>query len=175
MRPELTKIPDIILVEDHMIFRQGIKAIINFENIGNVIGEVSNGKDFLDLISVCKPDLVLMDIEMSEMNGIELTKIALESYPELKIIAFTGYADEEYCCKMYEIGAMGYILKTGGLKELEAAILKVMHGDKYFSHELDKAGIKIVEQPDEVNEAFENEINLHLNSRKMLFFPWLSR
>jgi DNA-binding NarL/FixJ family response regulator len=126
------KKPNIIIVDDHKIFRQGLKSIITFENIATVIGEASNGLEFLELLSRQKPDLVLMDIDMPLLNGLEATKQALEMMPNLKIIAFTMFSDEEYFLKMIELGAMGYILKSSDIAELEKAIHVIMKGEKYF-------------------------------------------
>ena len=81
------KKPGIIIVDDHQIFRQGIKSIITLENIANVIGEATNGEEFLHLLTYLKPDLVLLDIDMPTMNGLEATEKALKMMPDLKIIA----------------------------------------------------------------------------------------
>jgi len=136
MTPFLTKSPDIILVDDHLIFRQGLKSILSLNNTANIIGEASNGIEFLELLTHMKPNVVLMDIDMPRMNGVEATKRALELMPELKIIAFTMYSDEEYYYKMIEQGVKGFVLKTCGINELEDAIESVMLGDNYFSNEL---------------------------------------
>jgi len=128
--------PNIIIVDDHLIFRQGLISIITVEKIANVIGEASNGLEFIGLLSQLKPDLVLMDIDMPYMNGIDATQKAIELMPDLKIIAFTMYSDEEYYYKMIESGVKGFILKTSGIKELENAIHDVMSGESYFSNEL---------------------------------------
>jgi len=130
------KKPEIIIVDDHLIFRQGLKSLFTIENIATVIGEASNGKEFIDLLSTLKPDLVLMDIDMPHMNGMEATQKALELMPEIKIIAFTMFGDEEYYYKMVELGVRGFILKSSGIAELEKAIEDVMNGESYFSNEL---------------------------------------
>lgn len=130
------KKPDIIIVDDHLIFRQGLKSLITAENIATVIGEASNGKEFIELLSDLKPDLVLMDIDMPQMNGMEATQIALKLMPELKIIAFTMFGDEDYYYKMIDLGVKGFILKSSGINELEKAIHDVMQGESYFSNEL---------------------------------------
>jgi len=138
------KKPDIIIVDDHQIFRQGIKSIITLENIANVIGEASNGEEFIELLSYLKPDLVLLDIDMPVMSGLEATEKALEIMPDLKIMAFTLFGDEEYFLKMIELGAVGYILKSSDISELEKAINYILKGEKYFSnHQFRKDGSRL--------------------------------
>jgi len=136
MNPHFNKKPDIIIVDDHLIFRQGLKSILALHNIANVIGEASNGSEFIRLLSDLKPDLVLMDIDMPTMNGIDATENAMILMPELKIIAFTMFSEEEYYYKMIDRGVKGFILKTYGINELQNAINKVMSGESYFSNEL---------------------------------------
>jgi len=128
--------PNIIIVDDHLIFRQGLKSIITTENIATIIGEASNGLEFIELLTSLKPDLVLMDIDMPHMNGVDATQKALELMPDLKIIAFTMFGDEEYYYKMIDRGVKGFILKTSGINELENAIHVVMTGESFFSNEL---------------------------------------
>ena len=136
------KKPDIILVDDHQIFRKGIKSILSIENIATVIGEATTGKEFIELLSHLKPDVVLLDIDMPDMNGLEATEKALEIMPDLRIIAFTMFGDEEYFLRMIELGAMGYILKSSDISELEKAINIVMKGNKFFSnHEFKKTAV----------------------------------
>lgn len=130
------KIPTIVIVDDHLIFQQGLKAMINAEGIANVIGEAANGKEFMEILLHSKPDLVLMDIDMPLMNGMEATEKAVELIPDIKIIALTMFGDEEYYYKMINLGVKGFILKTTGISELEKAIHDVMAGDSYFSNEL---------------------------------------
>jgi len=129
-------LPQVIIVYDHLIFRQGLKSIITQENMARVIGEASDGEAFIELLSHLRPDLVLMDINMPEMNGIQATQQALELVPDLKIIAYTMFGEEEYYNKMIELGAKGFILKSSGIDELEKAIRTVMVGETYFSFEV---------------------------------------
>jgi len=130
------KKPDIIIVDDHLIFRQGLKSLIITENIATVIAEASNGLEFIELLADHKPDLVLMDIDMPHMNGMEATQKAIEMVPDIKVIVFTMFGDEEYYYKMIDLGVKGFILKSSGIKELEKAIQEVMLGESYFSNEL---------------------------------------
>jgi DNA-binding NarL/FixJ family response regulator len=136
MISNLYRKPDIIIVDDHMIFRMGLKSLLTIENIATVIGEASNGKDFIDQLSSLKPDLVLMDIDMPHMNGMEATQKALELMPDLKIIAFTMFGEEADYNLMIDLGVKGFILKSSGINELEDAIEDVMKGKYYFSSEL---------------------------------------
>jgi len=128
--------PKVIIVDDHLIFRQGLSTIVTTENIATVIGDASNGKEFIDMLDHLTPDLVLMDIDMPYMNGMEATQKALEIIPTLKIVAVTMFGDEEYYYKMIELGVKGFILKTSGINEIEKAIHDVMIGESYFSNEL---------------------------------------
>jgi len=136
MNYNLTEKPNIVIVDDHLIFRQGLKSIITAENIAKVVGEASNGIEFIQLLSRLKPDLVLMDIDMPHMNGLDATEKAIELMPDLKIVAFSMFSDEEYYYKMIDRGVKGFILKSSGINELENAIQKVMMGESYFSNEL---------------------------------------
>lgn len=101
-----------------------------------MIGEASSGSEFIERLLHHKPDVVLMDIEMPFMNGMEATRKALEMVPDMKIIAVTMLGDEEYYHKMIELGVKGFIVKSSGIGELENAIREVMLGESYFSNEL---------------------------------------
>jgi len=164
--------PDIIIVDDHTIFRQGLKAIINFEEIGTIIGEASNGEEFITQLTSLKPDLVLMDIDMPQMDGFEATEKALEIMPELKIIAFTVFSEAEYYKRMVDIGAKGFILKSSGFNELEKAIEIVMNGKDYFDGNLNELN-KEYTASILMNTKAESETNSPGSKEKMLFFPWI--
>lgn len=126
----------IILVDDHDILRKGLKVILSQLQFAEIIGEARTGKEFLKLMETLQPDIVLMDISMPEMDGIEATKIILKTQPDLKIIALTMFGDEEYYFKMIHAGARGFVLKKSDLDELQNAITTVMSGDSFFSKEL---------------------------------------
>ena len=172
MKTTTNKKPDIIIVDDHLIFRQGLKAIINFEDVGSVIGEVSNGEEFIELLSTLKPDLVLMDIDMPLMNGFEATQKALEIIPDLKIIAFTVFSEDEYYQKMIDLGAKGFILKSSGFNELENAIKTVMTGEIYFKNKITKTPVPGIDQI-EISATEDKKNERYRIKGKMLFFPWV--
>ncbi len=130
------KEPTIIIVDDHLIFRQGLISILTSEKVAAVLGEASNGLELIELLKHHKPDIVLMDIDMPHMDGLEATEKALQLMPDLKIIAFTMFSEEDYYYKMIDRGVKGFILKTSGINELENAIRNVMMGESYFSNEI---------------------------------------
>jgi DNA-binding NarL/FixJ family response regulator len=157
------KKPTVIIVDDHLIFQQGLKSIITAENIATVIGEASNGKEFIEILSRCKPDLVLMDIDMPQMNGMEATQKALELMPDIKIIALTMYGDEDYYYKMINLGVKGFILKSTGITEIEKAVHDVMNGESYFSNEL----LRKIIQNFNRNNTQDQSINKDLTDREI--------
>jgi DNA-binding NarL/FixJ family response regulator len=126
----------ILIVDDHKIFREGLVFMISKMKGFEVVGEASNGKDFLDMVDILDVDIVLMDIAMPGIDGITATTRALEKHPEIKVIALTMFCDEEYYEKMIQAGVSGYILKESGKDELAAALNKVASGENYFSQKI---------------------------------------
>jgi DNA-binding NarL/FixJ family response regulator len=122
----------IIIVDDHPLFREGMKLLIEREGIGEIIAEAKNGQAFLDLLKTHQPDLVLMDVEMPVMDGLEATRLALAIRPGLKILLITMYYEREYHSALINSGAMGFVLKTSGKQKLEKAIRTVIGGECYF-------------------------------------------
>lgn len=127
----------VLLVDDHKLFREGMRLILSNLSYIDKISEAENGKKCLHLIQEgCHYDIVFMDLEMPEMNGIETTAKILADYPDTNIVVLSMYADEEYYTKMIEIGAKGFILKNSGIDDVENAIIQVTSGNNYFSHEI---------------------------------------
>jgi len=123
----------IVIVDDHELFREGIKYFIESEGMGEVIAEAENGQQFLDLLENNIPELVLMDIEMPVMNGLEATTKAIIIQPCLKILVLTMFYQKNSYYDMMNAGAAGIVLKTSGKQELENAIKTVIAGGQYFS------------------------------------------
>ncbi len=127
---------NILIVDDHKLFREGLKLLLSsLEEIGE-IREAEDGEVFLNTIKTYSPDLVLMDIEMPKVNGIEATLRALEINPDLKIMALSMYGDEEYFQKMIDAGVCGFLLKNSDFSEVKKAILTASKGNNYFTEEI---------------------------------------
>jgi DNA-binding NarL/FixJ family response regulator len=126
----------VFIVEDHAIFREGLKRVISEMDDVELIGEAENGAVFLEMLKKVTPDVVLMDIQMPVMDGIEATERALKHDPSLKILVISMFGEEEYVYSMVEKGVAGFILKTSGILDLERAIKKVSDGQQYYSEEI---------------------------------------
>jgi len=125
----------VIIVDDHKTIRSGLALLL--KDIGHeVIAQASDGKEFLELLKVAVPDLVLMDIQMPVMDGVEASTIALQEYPDLKILILSMFTDEKYYNSLVQIGAKGFILKESDHDEVASAINTIMTGKLYFSQEL---------------------------------------
>lgn len=127
------KIYQIYLVDDHPIFLRGLTMLLNEVKEFKVIGEAQNGSDFLKDIDRLIPDVVLMDIRMPVMNGIEATREAIARIPGLNIIALTMFGEQKYFDLMAQAGARGFLRKDVTREELVEAIKRVGEGDTYFS------------------------------------------
>ncbi len=125
-----------IIVDDHELFRDGLKILLEQDNIVSIIGEASNGREFLQLLSSLSPDLVLMDIDMPVLNGIEASEMALALNPNLNILVLSMYNDYSHYSQLVSAGVKGFISKSCGKQELEKGILAVGNGGYYFSGEL---------------------------------------
>ncbi len=131
----MTQIVKVVIVDDHKIFRAGLEMILNGMTDLKVVGSAANGNELLQILKQQEADLIFMDIKMPDINGIELTRIVREKYPETKVIALSMYGEIEYFNKMIDAGADGFLLKNTQETELEQAINNVTDGSTYFSKE----------------------------------------
>ena len=119
----------ILLADDHVILRQGTRQLLENESDMEVVGEASNGAEAVELVEKFKPDIVIIDVAMPVMNGIEATKKIKEILPGIKILVLTGYDYDEYIFNLLEMGAAGYLLKDVSGDELVGAIRAVFLGE----------------------------------------------
>jgi len=123
------------IVDDHEIFRKGLRIILNEIDEVKVLGEAQNGHELFEFLKHQTVDVVLMDIRMPVMDGIEATKKLVEKYPQIKVIALTMFEEISYFNQMVEAGADGFLLKKTNKDELSRAIHQVMLDETYFSEE----------------------------------------
>jgi Response regulator containing a CheY-like receiver domain and an HTH DNA-binding domain len=126
----------VLIVDDHEMFRYGLKSMLELENLAQVIAEASNGQEFLQVLAKISPDLVLMDIDMPIINGIEASEKALAINPKLNILVLSMYDDYAHYSKLVSAGVKGFISKSSGKEELEKGIMAVSKGEYFFSGDL---------------------------------------
>lgn len=130
----------VLLVDDHALFRNGLKLLLDTHPKFRVAGEAGTGTEMLELLSSAEPDqlpdVVLLDISMPEMNGIEAAEEALKRFPDLRIITLSMYGEEDYYFKMVSLGVKGFLLKNSDITEVYSALEAVLDGGSYFSQEL---------------------------------------
>jgi DNA-binding NarL/FixJ family response regulator len=123
----------IILAEDHRITREGLVNLLQERSDMEVVGEAENGREAVKLASELSPDLVIMDVTMPDLNGIDATRIITSGSNNTKVIALSMYSDKQFVQGMIQAGASGYLLKDCAFEELVAAIQAVIQGDTYLS------------------------------------------
>ncbi|MDF1573326.1 MAG: response regulator transcription factor [Bacteroidales bacterium] len=146
----------VCIVDDHALFREGLKYLLDASELVSAVFEAKDGREFLENVEGFDPDIVLMDIDMPEMNGIEATKLALNRMPLLKILALSMYSDENFYAEMIEAGAKGFLIKNSGFDEVQMAITEIFAGRHYFSPEILTS---IVEGLHRTNEFHDNELS----------------
>jgi len=131
----------ILIADDHEVVRDGLKNILLTLGNISVVGEVANGEDAVNQYNTLKPDLVIMDISMPGMNGIEATRIIKENDPEAKILVLTMHDNQEYLNQIIRSGAKGFVLKNTDKDELLQAVKTVAAGENFFSKDISKLTI----------------------------------
>ncbi len=156
----------VFLVDDHKLFREGLKLLLETLNYIEAVWEAENGKQFLASLNLHKPDIVFMDIEMPEMDGIATTEKAIELFPDLNIIALSIYGNENYYTRMIKAGAKGFVLKNSSLQDVENAMANVLNGDNYVSQEILNRLINSIDKKKNLNSDFlterEKEVLFHI-------------
>jgi len=126
----------IIIADDHQIIRQGLKRILETENWIEVCGETDNGREIIKLTEKIQPDLVIVDIGMPELNGIEATRNIMSKFPWVKVLSLSIHGEFHFIEDMLEAGASGYLLKDCAVDELTTAISIIKSGKKYIARSL---------------------------------------
>ena len=126
----------VLLVDDHQMMRDGLRSILDLEDDLDVVGEAGNGYEALEMAAALSPDVIVMDIGMKDLNGIDATREIKAESPQAKVVALSTYSDESYVLSMLEAGASGYVLKDAAVEEMRRAIRVVAEGHHYLSPEV---------------------------------------
>ncbi|MHC5247740.1 response regulator [Enterococcus sp. HY326] len=144
----------VMLVDDHEMVRLGVSSYLSIQSDIEVVGEAENGRQGYELALELRPDVILMDLVMDEMDGIESTKLILKEWPEAKIIIVTSFIDDEKVYPAIEAGAAGYLLKTSTASEIAEAIRATQRGERVLEPEVTT---KMMERLSRKNEPVLHE------------------
>lgn len=140
---EQGKIINVIIADDQSMFLDGLRMMLASYPTIRIIGEAANGQEVLDLIVKEKADVIITDIQMPVMGGVELTRELLSHYPDMKVIALTGFEEDHYIVDMFEAGAKGYLTKNSKKEKLVEAIYAVLGNGNYFC---ERTGMRLVQK-----------------------------
>jgi len=136
----------VLIADDHRIVREGLKSLLAGEEDITVIGEAGNGREAVKMVNDARPDVVVMDISMEELNGIEATRQIVKGWPECRVIILSMHATSEYIHQAFEAGATGYLLKESAGQEVARAVRDTARGKRYLARKvaevIEEGGIK---------------------------------
>jgi len=153
----------VLIVDDHTLVRDGIRALLALVADIQVVGEAANGKEALEKVKELAPDVVLMDLAMPIMSGLEATRRIRRRFPGTKVLALTQYEDKEYIVPTIEAGARGFVGKTAAFSELASAIQAVYQGGSFLSP---MAAAALVEECQQKASKGEKDSYQHLTDRE---------
>jgi DNA-binding NarL/FixJ family response regulator len=158
----------VAIADDHKIFRDGIKMSLSGKDYLRIIWEAEDGKDLVHKMKIKLPDVLLMDIRMPEMDGVNAISLLRKEYEQVKIIVLTMYDDQEMISKMMEMGANAYLTKTTDPEEIYNAILTCMNDDFYFNDLVNKAVMMKLQHKKSVRQYYPNPIKMSEKELKIL-------
>ncbi len=139
----------VLLTDDHAILREGLRALLSYHDDVEVVGEAQNGEEALAGVQELQPDIVLMDIAMPEMNGLEATRLIRQQYPQTRVLILTQYEDRQYVLPLLQAGASGYVLKRAVGTDLIAALRAVSRGEIFLYPAVAATVVEQVRHPNE--------------------------
>jgi DNA-binding NarL/FixJ family response regulator len=162
------------IADDHKIFRDGIKMALGDKGNLKLIWEAEDGKDMMHKISVKLPDVLLMDIRMPEIDGINALQILRKEYEKVKIIVLTMYDDQQMINKMMEMGANAYLTKTTDPEEIYKAILTCMNEEFYFNDLVNQAVMGKLMRQKNVRQTYGNALPIAFSEKELKILQLLS-
>lgn len=159
---------NIVIADDHKIFRKGIVAALSVYDQLEVIGEAENGLQLLEKVAALQPDVVLVDVKMPEMDGIEALKKLKTDYPDVKVVMLTMYDDDAHIQNLMELGANSYLAKDTDADEIRIAIISVFESGYYFNDKVSKALLKRVAGSISFKDNLFNKIELNERETSVL-------
>lgn len=156
------------IADDHKIFRDGIRMALKDRDFLKILWEAEDGKDLMHKLRLKQPDVLLMDIRMPEMDGINAIALIRKEYEHIKIIVLTMYDDQEMITRMMEMGANAYLTKTTDPDEIYQAILTCMNDDFYFNDLVNKAVLLKLQHKKNVRQFYPNPIKFSEKEIKIL-------
>lgn len=145
----------LVLADDHELMRKGLRALLEEQADFEVVGEAANGHEAVQLARKFKPDVVLMDLAMPELNGLEATRQILHTHPKARIVALTLHADVRMVDRSFRAGIRGYLLKEAAFDELEQAIRTVLKGETYLSKQIGREQLENVRKASAAGSLLE--------------------
>lgn len=161
---------DIVIIDDHKLFREGVKRILDFEPSYRVVAEGEDGNTAIELVEKYKPDVVLMDINMPDVNGVEATADLVQTFPSTKVIILSIHDDEHYVMHALKTGAQGYLLKEMDSSSLIDAIRVVSAGGAYLhpqiTHNLVGEYRKLANQSESIEDGYLHTEPMHILTKR---------
>jgi DNA-binding NarL/FixJ family response regulator len=158
----------VLVTDDHAIVRDGVCALLALTGDIEAVGEATNGREALEMVTRLSPDIVLMDMVMPLMDGLEATRRIHKEFPETKVIVLTQYEDREYVLPAIEAGASGFISKASASSELISAIRSVYHGDSFLSPSIARLLVEDYRQIARVEKSKDSSEQLTDREREIL-------
>ncbi len=158
----------VLVVDDHTIVRDGICALLGLAGDIEVVGEAANGKEAIEMVKKLAPDVVLMDIAMPIMGGLEATHRIHKDFSNAKVLALTQYDDREYVFPIIEAGAYGFISKSAASSELTSGIRAVYRGDSFLSPSVAKFLVEVYRQGGTLKKSLDPYDELTVREREVL-------
>ncbi len=159
----------VLIADDHTLVRDGIRSLLALVADVEVIGEATNGKEALEKTGKLAPDVVLMDLAMPIMGGLEATRRIHREFPRTKVLALTQYDDSEYVIPVIEAGARGFVSKMAAFSELASAIQAVYRGDSFLSP---SAAATLVEEYQQKPTSIEGQLNHGFAEKPLTYRNW---